>query len=205
MASSGASDSTPSPADDSTPKRVRKWVLDERLPNEPVPLNLAGRDSTSRAQKIADAESAGPPSVTRLAAIIDRAAEEGGLMLPLRGGNNGWACVPDDPITPAHDPVCLNGSGQKWASAVYKGDLVFEPEGLGIGYKLQGGAIASATDPYQVRPLPDEEWIIEPPHIILIFEDTTGLGHFPTKPENGGPWVSWVGTPFMHVKVPVSD
>lgn len=163
-----------------------------------------GRDSASRARKIEDARRAGPASIAVEASVIDRAAETGGHMLPVRAGRNGWVCLPDDPITPVDDPVCLNGVAQRWASGWYKGLDSFRHEGLGVAYKLRGGATASKTDPYLIRPLDGESWIIEPPHVILIFQDTTGLGALPDDPSEGGPWVSWRGTPYQSVKVPLA-
>jgi len=163
-----------------------------------------GRDSASIARKTADAMRAGPASIAGDASVIDRAAEVGGPMLPIRSGDNAWVCVPDDLVTPVDDPVCLNSVAQRWASGVYMGKDSFSHRGLGVGYKLRGGALASNTDPYLIRPLEDDAWIIEPPHVILIFQDTTGLGALPDEPGQGGPWVSWRGTPYMHVKVPLS-
>lgn len=163
-----------------------------------------GRDSASVALKSADARRAGPASIASDATIIDRAAVVGGPMLPLRGGRSGWVCVPDDPVTPVDDPVCLNSVAQRWASGVYMGKESFPHEGLGVGYKLRGGALASNTDPFLIRPLDGDSWIIEPPHVILVFQDTTGLGALPDDPGQGGPWVSWRGTPYAHVKVPIA-
>lgn len=163
-----------------------------------------GRDSASVARKTTDARRAGPASIASDASVIDRAAEVGGPMLPIRAGTNGWVCAPDDPVTPVDDPVCLNPVAQRWASGVYMGKDSFSHHGLGVGYKLRGAALASSSDPFLVRPLEGDSWIIEPPHVILVFQDTTGLGALPDDPNQGGPWVSWRGTPYMHVKVPIS-
>ena len=181
----------------------------ERYTDRSVDLNslrvpTTGRDSASRARKTADAKRAGPGSIATDATVIDRAAEVGGPMLPVRAGRNGWVCVPDDPVTPVDDPVCLNDVAQRWASGVYMGRDSFPHVGLGVGYKLRGGALASSTDPFLIRPLEGDSWIIEPPHVILVFQDTTGLGALPDDPAEGGPWVSWRGTPYVHVKVPIA-
>lgn len=189
------------PVEDST-GLVR--YTDRELDVRGVQAPKTGRDSASIARKIADARRAGPVSITDDASYIDRSAEVGGPMLPIRAGTNSWVCVPDDPITPVDDPVCLNSVAQRWASGAFMGRESFSHRGLGVGYKLRGGVTASSTDPYLIRPLDGESWIIEPPHVILIFQDTTGLGALPDHPGQGGPWVSWRGTPYMHVKVPIS-
>jgi len=193
-------------AQGSSPARYtdRELDLESEVNRDSTAGRRPGRDSASVARKTADARRAGPASIAAGASVIDRAAKPGGVMLPLRQGDNDWVCVPDDPVTPVDDPVCLNRPAQKWASGVYRGLESFPHDGLGVGYKLHGGALASSSDPYLVRPLEGDSWIIEPPHVILVFQDTTGLGALPDDPGQGGPWVSWRGTPYMHVKVPIS-
>jgi hypothetical protein len=193
----GARDSATSVSDG------ERWT-DRELDVKSFSVPTEGRDSISIARKVADARRAGPESIATAASIIDRAAEEGGAMLPIKAGTNDWVCVPDDPITPVDDPVCLNKVAQRWASAIYKGSGSFRHEGLGVGYKLRGGAIASNTDPFLIRPSAGNSWVIEPPHVLLMFEDTTGLSDLPDDPAQGGPWVSWRGTPYMTVKVPIA-
>lgn len=213
-ADAAASGSVPSIAEPAESLPVMTTPVEDttglvRYTDREVDLNAlqvpeTGRDSVSKAVKIADARRAGPASIAAKASVIDRAAETGGHMLPIRGGRNGWVCVPDDPVTPVDDPVCLSGVAQRWASGWYKGLDSFPHDGLGVAYKLRGGATASKTDPYLIRPLDGDSWIIEPPHVILIFQDTTGLGALPDDPSEGGPWVSWRGTPYQSVKVPLA-
>ena len=32
-------------------------------------------------------------------------------------GQNGWTCMPDNPHTPGHDPMCMDANAVKWAAA----------------------------------------------------------------------------------------
>jgi hypothetical protein len=49
----------------------------------------------TKAQKIANALSAAPASISAKAAILDWPAKEGAAPETLRAGTNGWTCFPD--------------------------------------------------------------------------------------------------------------
>src|SRR5437773_4792863 len=51
----------------------------------------------SKAQKIANAMTAAPRSLSSKATIMDWPASEGAQMTTLRTGSNGWTCLPDFP------------------------------------------------------------------------------------------------------------
>ena len=51
---------------------------------------------------ISSALSAGPASITDEAAVLDWDMNE------IRGGTNGWTCLPDRPDTDGNDPWCVN-------------------------------------------------------------------------------------------------
>src|SRR3989442_13815142 len=69
----------------------------------------------TKAQKIADAMKAAPRSISAKATIMDWPATEGGKMVTLRAGTNGWTCLPDFPATRGDDPMCVN---VKWMSLI---------------------------------------------------------------------------------------
>jgi hypothetical protein len=75
----------------------------------------------------------------------------------------------------------------------------------GFGYMLQGASDASATDPFKTEPGPGEQWVVSPPHIMLISPDPASLANLPGEPSGGGPWVMWKGTPYQHVMMPVTQ
>src|SRR2546422_11306268 len=62
----------------------------------------------TKAQKIADAMKAAPRSISAKATIMDWPATEGGKMVPLRAGTNGWTCLPDFPATRGDAPMCAD-------------------------------------------------------------------------------------------------
>src|SRR3954453_15101604 len=64
---------------------------------------------------IQSAESAGPASVSKAAAIVEPQTD--GSMKVLRAGSGAWTCMPDAPDTPGPDPMCFDTNAGKWADA----------------------------------------------------------------------------------------
>ena len=150
----------------------------------------------SNAQKIALAMSAGPAAISKNATIMD--LTDMSHMKPLRAGTNGWVCY----ASPVY-PMCLDKEWQKWMEAwMNKSDLKID--GTGIGYMLLGDKGASNTDPFATGSTADNQWVVDPPHVMVLYQDPKMLDAYPTDPKNGGPWVMWKGTPYAHVMVPVS-
>jgi len=153
----------------------------------------------SDAKKIALAVSAGPAEITKNATIIDMTDPSSHEHKQLRAGTNGWACYAM-PLA----PMCLDKQWQKWAEAwMSKGPV--QIDSTGIAYMLRGDNGASNTDPYATKPAPDNQWVVAPAHVMVLYKDPKMLDAYPTDPKNGGPWVMWKGTPYAHVMVPVSS
>lgn len=152
----------------------------------------------TRAQKIAFAMSAGPSQITKNATIADMPGMPGEQPEQLREGTNDWVCYAS-----RQQPMCLDKQWQKWAGAWMTKS---EPkiDGAGVAYMLRGDTGASNTDPWAKAPTADNEWVVSPAHIMLLYEDKKMLDAYPTDPNTGGPWVMWKGTPYAHVMVPVS-
>ena len=148
------------------------------------------------AQKIALAMSAGPAAISQKATIVDMT--DMSHMTQLRAGTNGWVCY----ASPVY-PMCLDKEWQKWMKGwMSKSDVKIDR--TGIGYMLLGDKGASNTDPYATGPTADNQWVVDPPHVMVLYQDPKMLDAYPTDPESGGPWVMWKGTPYAHVMVPVS-
>jgi hypothetical protein len=159
------------------------------------------------AQKITNAMSAAPASISKNATIMDWPEAAGGQPRQLRAGTNGWVCYPTTPTelgaAAGEDPMCLDKAWQGWAGAwTSKGT---PPAGAsGIGYMLKGDKGASNTDPFAMGPAANNNWVVTPAHIMVLFADAKTLDLYPTDPKSGGPWVMWKGTPYAHLMVPVS-
>lgn len=167
-----------------------------------IPVTLVQAQADKEA-KIRSAMSAAPPSIADQATIMDWPAEQGGEMAVLREGSSAWTCLPDMPDTPGNDPMCLDQPWLNWADAWMNKK---EPNvtQMGFGYMLQGGTPESNTDPYAEGPTPDNEWMTEGvPHLMILVPDEEMLAGLPSDPENGGPWVMWRDTPYVHIMAPM--
>ena len=146
------------------------------------------------------AMSAGPAGVSAEATLMDRG--ENGELVMLREGTNGWLCVTDEnPNAPGEYPICMDGAWQTWFGAFMAGETP-EIGVLGTSYMLQGGPAASNTDPMAVSPPEGEEWLMDPPHLMLIVPDPAMLEGYPTAHMPDRPYVMWAGTPYAHLMVP---
>ena len=81
----------------------------------------------------------------------------------------------------------------------------FKADKVGIAYMLAGDTGASNIDPYAEKRTPDNQWIVEGPHVMVIVPDPATLDALPTDPAGGGAYVMWKGTPYAHVMVPVGE
>jgi hypothetical protein len=159
-------------------------------------------------QKIANAMGAAPASIAKSATIMDWPATEGGKPSQLRAGSSDWVCFPNSPgeygRASIDDPMCLDKQWQAWGEA-WMSKTPPKVTGTGIGYMLKGDKGASNTDPYATGPTADNQWVVSPAHIMVLYEDAKMLDAFTTDPKSGGPWVMWKGTPYAHLMVPVSS
>ncbi len=155
----------------------------------------------SKEAKIRNAMSAAPPAIAKDATILDWPQTEGGQMVELRKGTNGWTCLPDMPATPSKTPMCMDKIAMAWAEAWMSKK---EPKlsGVGIGYMLQGGATANNDDPFAAKPPAGKDWLREPPHLML-FGIKIDPSVYSSEPNTTRPWVMFKGTPYEHLMVPV--
>lgn len=152
--------------------------------------------------KIQNAMSGGPEKIATNATIMDWGPTPEAAPTQIRAGSNGWTCLPDMPETPANDPTCAD---QVWMNmfTAWAARKPFHTSVAGVAYMLQGSAHVSNTDPFKMKPDSGQEWINEPPHLMLLSTDPKSLDSLSTDPANGGPFVMWKGTPYAHVMVPI--
>src|SRR5215510_2682151 len=126
-------------------------------PQMPMPMTGKGKMMT-KDQKISNALTAAPASVSANATILDWPAKEGEAPAVLRAGSNGWTCLPDMPDTDGNDPMCLDQSWMKWVDA-YMAHKAPQIATVGVGYMIAaGGAWGSNTDPYAMTAAKDNQW-----------------------------------------------
>jgi hypothetical protein len=101
--------------------------------------------------------------------------------------------------------MCLDKAWMGWMDAYAKKAAPPKMPTIGIGYMLKGDAGASNINPFDMAPSATNQWVVSPPHIMLLLPDPKLLDAYPTDPKSGGPWVMWKGSPYAHVMVPVSQ
>ena len=84
-------------------------------------------------------------------------------------------------------PMCLDKEWQKWAEA-WMNKSQPKITSTGIAYMLRGDNGASNTDPFATKPTADNQWVVTPAHIMVLYADPKMLDAYPTDPKSGGPW-----------------
>jgi hypothetical protein len=152
--------------------------------------------------KIQNAMSAGPEYVVSGAKLLEFVPNDSAMPV-LRQGTNDWTCFTDDPTTPANDPGCADDEAMKY----YEAWMEHQPPhltGMGLTYSLQGGQVASVTDPFKVKPDSGQAWVDVPPSIFIMMPDARAYRGIATAPAPGKPWVLWAGTPYAVLVVPAA-
>jgi hypothetical protein len=100
--------------------------------------------------------------------------------------------------------MCLDANWLEFIHAIMAGR---EPEysAIGIGYMLQGGSGASASDPTLTAPPAGQDWMIDGPHFMVVAPWDLDPAVYSTDPMSGGPYIMYEGTPYEHLMVPVTE
>jgi hypothetical protein len=185
------------------PLAVAAFLLMACQPIQPPPVapETAAAPPADLEAKLQNAMSAAPPVIAADATIVDWPSEMGGEQAILRQGSTEWVCMPDWPATPDNDPMCLDETWSAWMGAFMKGA---EPEitTLGVAYMLAGGAAASNSDPFAMQPAEGEDWVVPPPHIMLLQPGGFDAAVFGTDHTSGMPWIMWDDTPYEFLIIP---
>jgi hypothetical protein len=166
---------------------------------EKAAADAAAASATAASEaKITDAISAAPPALTANTKIVDWDGKV------LRDGAGSYTCMPTPvEMLQAKSPMCMDMPWMSWADA-WTHHKQLSIQAIGISYMLAGDSGASNVDPYAKVETPDNQWIVEGPHVMIVVPDAKSLDRLPTDPKNGGPYVMWKGTPYAHVMVPVN-
>ena len=171
----------------------RKWII------ACVCLTLPGSTAASADDKeamIANAESAGPASVTAKATIK---APDGTV---LRKGSNSYTCYPQQEII---GPMCNEPVWDSLISAMMNKEE-FTPDQFSVSYMLAGEGTAlgvSNSDPHATDPKQSADWVKEGPHLMIIVPDRKMLENLSTDPSDPV-YVMWKDTPYAHVMVKIA-
>jgi hypothetical protein len=163
-----------------------------------VVLALAGsaEAQTDKAKLIASAESAAPEYVTSGAKIMTVEGEV------LREGSGEWTCFPESPGT---GPMCNQAGWGEFMAGLMKKEPVKVTK-VSVSYMLagEGGAPGvSNIDPFATEKTPDNQWVKEGPHLMILAppEALEGLSTNPEDPV----YVMWPDTPYAHIMIKVFE
>jgi hypothetical protein len=156
--------------------------------------------STARADDkhamIDSALSAAPSHIAATATVMTMKGEV------LKEGSGSWTCFPYEGA--GTSPMCLDPEWMRWADA-WMNKKDFQATKVAFGYMLAGDmpdAGASNIDPFATAETPDNQWIVEGPHVMVLVPDNASLDAVSTDYTTGEPYVMWKGTPYAHIMVP---
>ena len=155
------------------------------------------RPDSSKESLIASALSAGPPSVTDDARIIDHDGKV------LRQGSNGFTCMPE---SPAMGPMCNDDVWMAMIGALM-GGAPYEGGKFGMSYMLAGEGASpgvSNIEPAATKPTPDNQWIKDGPHLMVILPDPAVYADMSSDPADPV-YVMWKNTPYAHLMVRIAE
>jgi hypothetical protein len=148
-------------------------------------------------EEMKSAISAGPSSLTKNATIMRWNGEV------LRKGTNGWTCLPDIPGNGGTDPWCVDKSWRNLLDAL-ENKKTPSYDKVGIAYMLAGDAPVSNITPTGKKE--DGQWVEGlKAHLMILVPDHTTFDNISTDPNNGGPWIMWPNTPYVHIMVPIDS
>jgi hypothetical protein len=147
---------------------------------------------------IKNALAAAPPEIAKTATVKDN---KGNL---LRQGTGKYTCFPyEGGLTAA---MCADAEWLAWGDAYMMQKKDYKPKSFGLAYMLAGdpkGDGSSNIDPFATKPTPDNQWVTEGPHVMILVPDQAMLEGISTDPNSGVPYVMWKGTPYAHIMMPV--
>lgn len=145
-------------------------------------------------QKIQNALSAAPRHIAEGAAVWDWPAVPGAEPSVLRGGSNGWTCLPSHPDFAADAPMCNDEAFLRLRLAGLDPEEA-DVDRAGISYMLQGG------------PDVDEEGRQTlGPHVMLAIPgDHPLLERIGQEDRPDGPYVADLGDDLVMLVIPVAE
>ena len=159
-------------------------------------VTCSAQAEKSKAELIAEAESAAPETITKNATIKTPEGEV------LRKGSNNWTCYPGSGVI---GPMCNQAQWDNLLAALMKKESI-EVKELSVSYMLAGEGDAIGTsniDPFASEPTDSNDWIKEGPHLMILVPDPAILEGLSTNPKDPV-YVMWKGTPYAHIMVRVA-
>jgi hypothetical protein len=160
---------------------------------------LAQAKSQGDAEFIHSAEGAAPAKIADHASIAR--LEPSGKVTMVRKGSNDFTCtiMPDG----SNAPYCGDKQGFPWMVAAMSHQpsppATTQP---GVGYMAKGGVhYETPSGEIVLAPSKDTKEVKEPPHWMLLWPMDPKTSGIPTKPNAGGTYIMFPGTPYAHLMI----
>ena len=100
--------------------------------------------------------------------------------------------------------MCNDSVWMKWLVAVSAG-TEFSTDVPGISYMLAGDANVNNANPMATDPNDGGVWVMEGPHVMVLYPSRDMVAGLTRDPFAGGPYVMWDETPLWHVMIPLGE
>lgn len=157
----------------------------------------SGQTKETEAEFIKSAEAGAPARISEKAAIARM--EPGGKVTTVRPGSNGFTCTlfPDE----SHAPFCGDRSAFRWFVAAMS-QQPKPPTTGGVAYMAKGGVHYETPDgKILMAPTSTTKDVKEPPHWMLLTPLDPAASGIPTRPNAGGSYIMFAGTPYAHLMI----
>jgi len=157
----------------------------------------AGQTKETETEFIKSAEAGAPERISAQAAVAR--LDPKGKVAMLRQGKNGFTCTlfPDESLA----PYCADEKGFRWLVAAMSQQPAPPARG-GIAYMAKGGLHYETDDGKIVmQPGPGTKSVKEPPHWMLLLPLDSAASGIPTRPNAGGTYIMFAGTPYAHLMI----
>jgi hypothetical protein len=163
-------------------------------------LAQAGTPSKEATEEFArDAREAAPARIADQAGITRMGPK--GKVTPVSQSRNGFTCtlLPDG----NNSPACADERGFAWLVAAFSQQPKPPPaDRPGIAYMAKGGVHFETSDGAIVMaPGAGTREVDEPPHWMILWPFDSASTGLPTRPNAGGTYIMFAGTPFAHLMV----
>jgi hypothetical protein len=156
-----------------------------------------GQTKETEAEFIKSAEAGAPARISEKAAIARM--EPHGKVTMVRPGSNGFTCTlfPDE----SHAPFCGDRSAFRWFTAAMA-EAPKPPTTGGVAYMAKGGVHYETPDgKILMAPSATTKNVKEPPHWMLLTPLDPAASGIPTRPNPGGTYIMFAGTPYAHLMI----
>lgn len=159
--------------------------------------NPPGQTKETEAEFIKAAQAGAPDRISAQATVARM--EPKGKVAIVRQGTNGFTCslFPDE----SHAPICADQVGWRWFVAAMSQQPT-PPAPGGIAYMAKGGIHYEMPDGRIVMmPAAGTKKVDEPPHWMLLTPFDSATSGIPTRPNAGGSYIMFAGTPYAHLMI----